>query len=76
MQPTITTQYNEETEARTLNSKVVSGKIWAAVRGIQGQGKSGVLFRGDAYTKTGQSVMEVLREKHLVMRIHDLTDPD
>ena len=41
-----------------------------------GQGQSGVLFPGDAGTKTGQPGMEVLREKHPVMHIPDLIDPE
>ena len=59
--PTQTTRDNEETEARTFNSKFVNSKIRAAVRGIRGQGQSGVLFPGDVDTKTGRPVMEVLR---------------
>ena len=60
-QPTQTTRENEETDARTVNSKVVNVKIWVAVRGIQGQEHTGVLFPGDVDTKTGRPVMEVLR---------------
>ena len=74
--PTRLTQYNEETEARTFNSKVVNGNIRASVRVIWEQGQIRVLFPGDSDTKTGRLVMEVMREKHPVMRIPDLTDPE
>ena len=56
--------------------KVVNGKIWSAVRGILGQRPSGVFFPVDAETKTGRHIMEVLRDKHPVMRIPDLTYPE
>ena len=50
-----------------------SGRL-SEVSGDKGQ--SGVLFPRYVDTKTGRSVMEVLREKHLEMRIPDLTDPE
>ena len=65
--PTQTTQDNEETEYRTFKSKVVNGNIWAAVRGIWGQGQSEVLLLVDVDNKTGRPVMDVLREKHPVI---------
>ena len=65
---------NEETEASTFIMKVVNVNIRAVVRGIRGQGKIGVLFPGDTKTKTVRLVMEVLREKHPVMHILDLTN--
>ena len=71
-----TTQYNEETNARTINSKNLYCNIQAAVRGIRGHGHSGVLLPGDADTKTGRPFMEVLRDKHPMMRIPDLSDPE
>ena len=47
------TRENEETKARTFNSKVANGNIWVEVRGIRGQGQSEVLLPGDIYSKTG-----------------------
>ena len=75
-QPTQTTRENEETDSRTFNLKVVNVKIWVAVRGIQGQEHTGVLFPGDVDTKTRGPVMEALREKHPAIQIPDLTDPE
>ena len=72
--PARTTQENKETEARTINLKVVNGKIQAAVGGIRGQGRSRVLFPGDTYSKTGRPVTEILRDKHPMMRTPDLAD--
>ena len=41
--PYRTPRNNKETYAGTFNSKVINGKTRAAVRGIRGQGHSGVL---------------------------------
>ena len=74
--PARTTRKNEETNARTFNSKVVNGNIRVEVRVIRGQGQSGVLFPGDIYSNTSQLVMDVPRYKHPVMRTQDLADPE
>ena len=74
--PTRTTQENEETEARTFKLKVFNGTIRAAIIAIWGQGQSGVLFPGDADTKTRQPVMEVMRYEYPAIRIPDLKKPE
>ena len=74
-QPERGTKDNEETAARYLNSKVVNGKIRAAVQGIREQGKSKVLFPGDLDSKTDRPIMDVLRDKHPTMRTPDLSEP-
>ena len=71
-----TTRENEETKARTFNSKVANGNIWVEVRGIRGQGQSEVLLPGDIYSKTGRPVMDVPRNKHPAMRKQDLVEPE
>ena len=61
--------------ARAFKSKVVNGKIRAAVRGIRGQGQRGVLFPWNLYFKTGQPVMDILRDKHPAICNPDLSYP-
>ena len=73
--PARATKDNEETVARAFHSNVINGKIRAAVRGIRGQGNSGVLFPGDLDSNTCRPFMDVLRDKHPVMRAPDLSDP-
>jgi hypothetical protein len=56
---------------RAFNSKVLSGRIQAAICNLTSQDQGGVLQPGDACTKTGWPVLKVLRGKHPPMR-----DPD
>ena len=71
-----TTRKNEETRARTFNSKVVNVNIWAEVRRITVQGQSGVLLPGDIDSKTSWPGMDVPRDKHPAMRTQDLADQE
>jgi hypothetical protein len=68
---------DDEKKARVFNSKVLSGRIRAAVGNLPNQDQGGVLQPDDACTKTGQSVLKVLRDKHPLMRdlAPDLEDP-
>jgi hypothetical protein len=68
---------DDELKARAFNSKVLSGRIRAAVRNLTNRDQRGVLQPGDACTKTGRPVLVVLREKHPPMRdpAPDLEDP-
>ena len=75
-QPARTTRENEETKASTFNSKVVNGKIRAAMQGIRGQGQSGVFYPGNIDSKTGRPGMEFPRDKQPAMRTQDLADPE
>eukprot|EP00957_Ditylum_brightwellii_P078962 6004781-Ditylum_brightwellii.AAC.1 len=65
---------DEASKARRFNSTVLLGKLRAAVRAATEQEKGGVLFPSDACTKTGQTVLEVLRGKHPHTRTPDLSD--
>jgi hypothetical protein len=58
---------DDESKARAFNSKVLSGRIRAAVRNLTNRDQGGVLQPDDACTKTGRPVLEVLRDKHPLM---------
>ena len=44
---------SDETEAKAFNSKVLNGKLLAAVRGVFGQVMGGVIYPGEANSDTG-----------------------
>ena len=51
-------------------------KLHTDVNRIWGRGHGGVLFTDDTDSKTGRTVMEVLREKQPVLITPKLSDPD
>eukprot|EP00957_Ditylum_brightwellii_P017008 1282373-Ditylum_brightwellii.AAC.1 len=59
-----TPEGEEERRARQLNGTVLSGRLCQAVCQATAQDQGGVLFPKDNCTKTGQPVLEVLKEKH------------
>ncbi|WP_288991947.1 hypothetical protein [uncultured Marinobacter sp.] len=59
---------DNESKARAFNSKVLSGRLRAAVRNLTNRDQGGVLQPDDDCTKTGRPVLEVLRGKHPSMR--------
>ncbi len=64
---------DEESIARQYNTQVLSGRTRQAVRQATGKAGGGVLQPTETCTKTGKSVMEVLREKHPKMLDPQLT---
>ena len=54
---------------------MLSGKLWQAVRWATDQKRGGCLLPDDQFTKTGQPVAEVLREKHPDMRVQPVENP-
>ena len=60
--------HTPESEARVFNSKVLSGRLRSAVRGITARDGGGVYQPDDLDSKTGRPVLEVLQEKHPDLR--------
>ena len=63
-----TPQETDETIARRFNSKVLSGHLQAACRGLTNRDGGGVLKPTDVCTKTGEKVLDVLKSKHPELR--------
>ena len=59
---------DSEREARSYNTKVLSGRLRKAVRDLTSRGNGGVLQPSDTCTKSGRPVMDVLKEKHPPLR--------
>ena len=57
-----------ESIARAFNSKVLSGRLRSAVRGLTSREGGGVMMPDDDCTKTGRPVIDVLRDKHPGLR--------
>ena len=67
---------DEESEARSFNSKVLSGKLRAAVRNLTAREGGGVRAASETCTKTGDNIVDVLRAKHPDLRVPDVGSPD
>ena len=65
-----------ETEARAFNTRVMSGRIRSAVRTLTAREGGGVMQPDDKDTKSGHPVLDVLRQKHPVIRSPVLDKPD
>ena len=61
--------------ARSFHETVLSGKLWQAVRRATDREGGGCLLPDDQCTKTGQLVVEVLREKNPDMRVPPVENP-
>ena len=59
---------DDEKKARAFNAKVLSGRLKQATRQLTQAEGGGVLSVDGACTKTGRPVLEVLEEKHPMMR--------
>ena len=57
-----------DTLARTFNVKVLSGRLRSAVRTLTNRNGSGVLLPTDTCSKTGETVLTVLQQKHPALR--------
>ena len=55
--------------AKRYHDTVLSSKLWQAVRRATKREGGGCLLLDDQCTKTGQTVADVLREKHPDMRV-------
>ena len=62
--------------AKRFNTMYLSGKIRGAVRFATDRSPGGPLDPDGADSKTGQSVIDVLRSKHPAIRIPDLENPE
>ena len=54
----------EDQRARTYHNNFLRGKLWMAVWWIAERYKGGVFHLGDAWTKTVDIVLGMLRDKH------------
>ena len=61
--------------ARSFHETVISGKLWQAVRWATNRERGGCFLPDDQYTKTGQPVAEVFREKHPDIRVPPVKNP-
>jgi len=55
---------DQESEARSFNAKVLSGRLCSAVRTLTHRSGGGVMMPDDLCTKTGRPVAEVMQDKH------------
>ena len=69
-------QESEADAFRRFNSTVLHGYLRKAVRGLTNRDGGGVLGPTEACTKTGRPVIDVLREKHPLLRDPDLSGPN
>ena len=65
----------EKSKAWSYHDTVLFGKLQQAVRRTNGRDGGGCLLPDDQFTKTGQPVAEVLREKHPDMQVPPLENP-
>jgi hypothetical protein len=59
---------DDETRARSFNSRVLSGRLNSAVRALTNRAGGGVRQPDDLCTKANRPVWEVLQEKHPALR--------